>query len=53
MSSSVALYSVREHFASVSEIWDAYFAKQISMLARDRLLDIFRARLLAEVPAPK
>jgi hypothetical protein len=46
-------YSVAEHFASVGEIWDAFFDGAISMVARERLLAVFRARLAAEVPAPK
>lgn len=46
-------YSVPEHFASVGEIWDAFFDGSISMNARERLLAVFRNRLLAEVPLPK
>jgi hypothetical protein len=46
-------YSVQEHFASVGEIWDAFFDGAISMNARERLLAVFRARLAAEVPTPK
>jgi len=46
-------YSVPEHFAATSDIWEAYFAGSISMNARERLLAVFRDRLLAEVPLPK
>jgi hypothetical protein len=45
-------YSISEHFASVAEIWQAYFDHAISQRKRDILLEMFRARLMAEVPLP-
>ena len=50
---TISHYCATIHFRGAAEVWEAFFAKQISSKRREELLSVLRTRLSREVPLAK